>query len=45
ASVIGLGATLDYLSGLDQDAVSAHEAGEQGGDCQNHHQVESKFTR
>lgn len=26
ASVIGLGATLDYLSGLDQDAVSAHEA-------------------
>ncbi|WP_460155838.1 aminotransferase class V-fold PLP-dependent enzyme [Pseudomonas sp. S2_H10] len=26
ASVIGLGATLDYLSGLDQAAVSAHEA-------------------
>ncbi|AJO76842.1 aminotransferase class V-fold PLP-dependent enzyme [Pseudomonas sp. MRSN 12121] len=26
ASVIGLGATLDYLAGLDQDAVSAHEA-------------------
>jgi cysteine sulfinate desulfinase len=26
ASVIGLGATLDYLSGLDQEAVSAHEA-------------------
>jgi len=26
ASVIGLGATLDYLTGLDQDAVSAHEA-------------------
>ncbi|AZD33955.1 Cysteine desulfurase, CsdA [Pseudomonas chlororaphis subsp. aurantiaca] len=26
ASVIGLGATLDYLSGLDQDAVNAHEA-------------------
>ena len=26
ASVIGLGATLDYLSGLDQDAVAAHEA-------------------
>jgi cysteine sulfinate desulfinase len=24
--VIGLGATLDYLAGLDQDAVSAHEA-------------------
>ena len=26
ASVIGLGATLDYLGGLDQQAVSAHEA-------------------
>ncbi|EPL10822.1 aminotransferase class V-fold PLP-dependent enzyme [Pseudomonas sp. CF161] len=26
ASVIGLGATLDYLAGLDQDAVAAHEA-------------------
>ncbi|WP_415765416.1 aminotransferase class V-fold PLP-dependent enzyme [Pseudomonas sp. ZB1P45] len=26
AGVIGLGATLDYLAGLDQDAVSAHEA-------------------
>ncbi len=26
ASVIGLGATLDYLAGLDQEAVSAHEA-------------------
>lgn len=26
ASVIGLGATLDYLAGLDQDAVSTHEA-------------------
>ncbi|WP_223546663.1 aminotransferase class V-fold PLP-dependent enzyme [Pseudomonas sp. A-B-19] len=26
ASVIGLGATLDYLGGLDQDVVSAHEA-------------------
>ncbi|NWB84916.1 aminotransferase class V-fold PLP-dependent enzyme [Pseudomonas gingeri] len=26
ASVIGLGATLDYLAGLDQAAVSAHEA-------------------
>ncbi|MFY0730303.1 aminotransferase class V-fold PLP-dependent enzyme [Pseudomonas sp. NFX15] len=26
ASVIGLGATLDYLAGLDQDAVSSHEA-------------------
>jgi cysteine sulfinate desulfinase len=26
ASVIGLGATLDYLAGLDQVAVSAHEA-------------------
>jgi len=26
ASVIGLGATLDYLVGLDQDAVSTHEA-------------------
>jgi cysteine sulfinate desulfinase len=26
SSVIGLGATLDYLAGLDQDAVSAHEA-------------------
>ena len=26
ASVIGLGATLDYLDGLDQDAVDAHEA-------------------
>jgi cysteine sulfinate desulfinase len=26
ASVIGLGASLDYLAGLDQDAVSAHEA-------------------
>jgi len=26
ASVIGLGATLDYLVGLDQHAVSAHEA-------------------
>jgi cysteine sulfinate desulfinase len=26
ASVIGLGATLDYLDGLDQDAVNAHEA-------------------
>jgi len=26
SSVIGLGATLDYLVGLDQDAVSAHEA-------------------
>ncbi|MBV7524582.1 cysteine desulfurase [Pseudomonas sp. PDM29] len=26
ASVIGLGATLDYLAGLDQDAVSAHES-------------------
>ena len=25
ASVIGLGATLDYLGGLDQDAVTAHE--------------------
>jgi cysteine sulfinate desulfinase len=24
--VIGLGASLDYLAGLDQDAVSAHEA-------------------
>jgi len=26
SSVIGLGATLDYLAGLDQQAVSAHEA-------------------
>jgi cysteine sulfinate desulfinase len=26
ASVIGLGATLDYLSGLDQQSVNAHEA-------------------
>jgi cysteine sulfinate desulfinase len=26
ASVIGLGATLDYLNGLDQTAVNAHEA-------------------
>jgi cysteine sulfinate desulfinase len=26
ASVIGLGATLDYLNGLDQQAVNAHEA-------------------
>jgi cysteine sulfinate desulfinase len=26
ASVIGLGATLDYLAGLDQNVVSAHEA-------------------
>jgi cysteine sulfinate desulfinase len=26
AGVIGLGATLDYLAGIDQDAVSAHEA-------------------
>lgn len=26
ASVIGLGATLDYLAGLDQDTVSTHEA-------------------
>jgi len=26
AGVIGLGATLDYLAGLDQDAVCAHEA-------------------
>jgi cysteine sulfinate desulfinase len=26
AAVIGLGATLDYLTGLDQDAVNAHEA-------------------
>jgi cysteine sulfinate desulfinase len=26
AGVIGLGATLDYLAALDQDAVSAHEA-------------------